>query len=718
MGRKDVQPGSDTKNKKLLVYETDKFDFGVIKDMPASEIPDNSIADSFNINCFPTEIQGRLGSELYTDVSIPPIAGRTGYTASKTDYLITSADAAFVSADVSNYFVFPGPDQQHYEIVNVINSTTAETGIKGNIAPMAGCYLRGRQNIFSFHKITKKWVLMWGEDIYISDIELTTLVKALVISYSKPANAISGYYDFDEFSGLIFNSNGVFKLDLSLEIPLCYKINIPIPSVAIAAQPATPSTTYQYGYIYGVARLEGNGARDRLTPSRISLETGTNMWDEFNRDYRDVWTKYPIGNGFDADGIADNTEPKVVGPLVVPQANAAFDPTAYERHLTHFTIYRTLDKNGQYKQGTSELSLNNPERFVWTCDLRMGAAFYARKYNGKIEADIGTFEAADLGSVVQFSDGTRETIRQFIDSKNVRYTLFPYYAEESGFMGAAIGNGRLMTASQTGNTVTKTSGDDFTPADVGNFIIWSTGYQSIITEYISPTEVKVQDNFNKNVQGITLNPTYRYYNDSVSDQKLRTRESSLLCITRFLEPVDNCNVGIVVPGFMACARRGEKKIYESQLTPGYEYIAGFTNKGYQISNTVKDDIQMFLFFPNRLIVLCSNRTWYTATNMAEMITQPNTGLVFAVLPGFDILDGNIGCFDYGSIQETASGIYQFLTGEPGGIGWRKFDGYKYGDSELLVSKLGQNNYYRAISDLQKATSSLYDGEMGLLIWGK
>jgi hypothetical protein len=104
--------------------------------------------------------------------------------------------------------------------------------------------------------------------------------------------------------------------------------------------------------------------------------------------------------------------------------------------------------------------------------------------------------------------------------------------------------------------------------------------------------------------------------------------------------------------------------------------------------------------------------------MAEMITQPNTGLVFAVLPGFDILDGNIGCFDYGSIQETASGIYQFLTGEPGGIGWRKFDGYKYGDSELLVSKLGQNNYYRAISDLKKATSSLYDGEMGLLIWGK
>jgi hypothetical protein len=718
MGRKDIKPTNDSNNKKFLEYETKKFDLGVIKDMPASELPNNAIADGFNVNCYPTEVQGRLGSRLYTDLSIPAIDGRTGYTASKTGYNIWTDPAEFTDSDIGSYFVFPGQNQQHFEIVDILSVHECKTDISGNINSTSGCYLRGKQNVFAFHKILKKWILMYGSDLYIADLEMAEFTKVLIASYLKPSDAISMYYDFNEWSGVLFNSNGIFKIDLSLEIPLCYKINIPIPQTAITAQPETPSLSYQYGYIYGAARLEGHGLRDRLTPSRISLETGTNQWDEFNRDYRDVWTRYPVGDEYDFNGVADGSMPKVVGPLWVPQACPDIDADIYERHLTHFPIYRTLDKAGLYKQGTSELSLNNPERFVWVKDLRMGAAFYARRYNGKIEASVGFFEKADIGSTIQFADGSRETIREFLTDKKVKYTNYPYYAEETGWQGAAIGNGKVMTASQTGNVVTKTTGDDFKADDVGSFILWSTGYQSIITKFNSASSVDVQDDFTKSVQGITMNPVYRYFNDTISDDKLRTRETTLLCGTRFLEPIDNCNIGIIVPGFMVCAKRGEKKIFESQLSSGYEYLAGYCNKGFQISESVKDNIQFLLFFPGRLIVLCGSRTWYTATNLAEIKVMPNTGLMFSVLPGFDILDGNIGCYDWGSIQEISSGMYQLLTSEPGSVGWRKFDGYKYGDNELEVPKLGQFNYYRDISSLIRSTSALYDGEMGLMIWGR
>lgn len=718
MGRKDIKPTNDANNKKFLDYKTQRFDFGVIKDGPSSKNPDNSLADGFNVNCYPTEVQGRLGSRLYTDLSIPPLTGRINYTASKTDYRITAVGANFASADLSSYFVFPGAEQRHFEIIKVINGNVCETNIKGNIDSTPGCYLRGKQNVFGFHKILKKWVFMYGADLYIADLEMTAFTTVQTVSYLKPSDAISTYYDFNEFSGLLFNSNGIFKIDISLEIPLCYKINIPIPQTAITAQPATVGLLYQYGYIYGAARLEGHGLRDRLTPSRISLETGTNQWDEFNRDYRDVWCRVPIGNTYDINGVADGSSPKVVGPFYVPQVCFTIDANIRERHLTHFPIYRTLDKAGLYKQGTSDLSLNNPERYIWVADLRMAAAFYARRYNGKIEASIGLFEEADVGSTVQFADGSRETIREYLTPTKVKYTIYPYYAEETGWQGAAIGNGKVMTASQAGKVVTKTAGDDFEDSDVGSFITWATGYQSVITVVTSASVAEVQDDFDKNVQGITLNPVYRYFNDTISDEKLRTRETTLICATRFLEPVDNCNVGIVVPGFMVCAKRGDKKIFESQLTSGFEYLAGFCNKGFQISESVKDDIQFLLFFPGRLIVLCGSRTWYTATNLAKIVTMPKTGLMFSVLPGFDILDGNIGCFDFGSIQEIASGMYQYLTSEPGGIGWRKFDGYKYGENELLIPKLGQYNYYRDISKLMKETASIYDGEMGLIIWGK
>lgn len=729
MARKLRAPDSNDKGRsKPFNYNTDNFGMGIIKDMPATEIPDNSLADGENVNVYPGEVQGRLGTELYTNLEIPPLTGREGLTASKTGYIITTTANQFTIDDVSNYFVWsmgPNADPVHEEIIRFINGFSVEVAVSSTVAATGNCYLRGRSNLtdgkgngWGFHKILKKQVHVYGDEIWITDVAMTAWTKCLITSRDKPSNALSFYQNFDENSALIFNSNGIFKVDLLYETPIAYKFNSPIPDVAISAQPETGNTSYQYGYIYSTARLaEHENLRGRLTPVRIEQESGTNAWGEDLKDFRDVWTRYPIGTGFDQDGEIENSTARCVGPLYVPQVPST-SPVEYEWHLTHFPIYRTGDKQGLYKQGIAEAQLNEPEKYVWVKDLRICGAFYARKYNGKIEAAIGEFEEADVGSTIEFEDGSRETVMEYIDTQTVRYTIYDYYAEETGFMAAALGNGRVFKASQTGTLVTRTAGYTFAATDVGNTLTWAIGYRSYIVEYLNANNVIVSESFDKAVQGVTCDPIYRYYNDTVSDDVLRTREIELLCRTRFLQPLQNCNIGVVVPGFMVTTRRGTGEIRYSSLPSGYEYYGGYHNIGYQTSNTIKDDIQTMIVCPNKVIALCSNRTWHTTTNTAETLVMPKSKIVFTVLPGWDILDGNIGCFDHGSIREIESGIFIFLTEEPGGIGWRKFNGFQYGNNLLEVEKLGQSNWLKAIKALQKATCSIYDGVVGLLLWGK
>ena len=133
---------------------------------------------------------------------------------------------------------------------------------------------------------------------------------------------------------------------------------------------------------------------------------------------------------------------------------------------------------------------------------------------------------------------------------------------------------------------------------------------------------------------------------------------------------------------------------------------------------IKDDIQTFLFSPNKFIALCSNRTWHGPTNTSEFVTMPKTNVVVPVLSGIDILDGTIGCFDRGSVQEVEYGVHIMITSEPGGVGIRRFNGYSYGPNELLDTQLQQFTWLKAIRGLQRATASIFDGLAGYILWGR
>jgi hypothetical protein len=709
MGRKNYIPGSNRSDRQMLMFSQDNFASGLIKDYPASQIPDNAIARGSNVVVYPKEIQGRLGSELYTLNELPPLRGRTGYGATKNGYIITADTNMFTLDDIGNYWVWPGTETTHEEIIRYINGLNVEVATAEDRVFTAGCYMRGRVNFWHFHSVLRKWLLLLANELWVVDVPMSTWTRVQFISRITPFNAVTKVEEFDDYSWIIFNSSGHFHVSAYWEKYFAWQRNIQIPNVQIADIAADANTHYGYNYLYSVARLtEMGNFIDRLSPSRIELETGTNSWDEQGGDYGEVNTEEPISA----------TDPVVVGPLWVPQVLNS-DPVEYEWHLTHFPVYRSLDIKNTYQSGQIAAALNDPEKFVWVKDLRICAAFFARKYNGHVLARYGQFEPADVGSTIEWENGDRDTIIEYIKEDEVVIYHVMYYDQDTDYMACAIGNGRVMRAAQVGTTVTRTHGDVFTAADVGKTIVSSTGYRSVIEDFIDANSVTVHDDQDKVSEGFTLDPTHRHFCDITSDDELDNRIGIVECKNRFMVPMPNVNDGIVVPGFLITARRGEKEIYYCAWETFYEYLASFYYSAYQYSTAIKNPIQRLLKHPNRFSALCQDeKTWFGPTNASQNMTIPEINAVIPLLGGIDILEGGVGCFDWGSIQEVDRGLYIMLSKEPSGIGLRTFNGFSYSDNMLEVPGTGQTTIMHELEELQQATASIYDAIAGFIVWGR
>ncbi|HUX56363.1 MAG TPA: hypothetical protein VMV77_05285 [Bacteroidales bacterium] len=420
--RKLLQPSDNSRDRhKPAPKPTNDFSFGVLKDN--AEIPDGALADAENVVVYPTEFIGRTGSELHTLTQIPAMPDRTGYSATKSINTITTTTDVFTEDDVTNFFVWPGDPNQHDEIIEYISPTQVKVAYKNDFDDIVtGCYLRGRNDFFGFHHQRKIWIQQFYRQFYYSNIDMDSWTEVVTISRDLPFNNIGGKAEFDDYSELVFNSNGIFKLDL--EQNWAYKLNIPVPDIPIAPQEqigGDDDTAFRY--LYSAARLAGQQViRNRLDPIRIESETGTNTEDIVTNQagLDKVWHT----------GMISESNPIIVGPLWVPKVPNT-SPQEYQWHLTHFPIYRTLEIEGTYaKLGeanvTSRADFNNPDRFVWVNDLRICGAFYARKQDGLIIAEVGEFEVADVGSVVEWENGDRDEITEYIEPTIVRYAAGRY----------------------------------------------------------------------------------------------------------------------------------------------------------------------------------------------------------------------------------------------------------------------------------------------------
>lgn len=701
--RPNVDPSSnkkDTKNTQPFVFEN--FSRGTIQDPPASEIQD-ALSDSLNLTIYPGFYEGRTGCRLYTNARFPSIQGRTGYSAHKVgNRVISDSGNIFVPEDVGRFFCWG----DRYEfIIEYISATEVRVETSTYYAGV-DCNLTAAPNAWFWHSSLKVWILLLGTEVYIAEPEIPAWVKVLTISRDQPFDSKSDDAEYLD-NALLFNGNGLYKIELNATYPIAYRMNLDPPNIRINGVPVFSGATARYRYLYSAARLERQGIIvDRQTPSVISLETGTNVPDERDVDYSEVYTTEEISAA----------NPNLVTELWVPVIPNT-DPVEYQWHLTHFPIWRTYDLEAKDPDDVNKEKFNDPRRFVWDKDLRIAAALYVRIAGNRMYALRGEFELADTYSIVEIDTGERFEILEWINEQEVRIAGEYYDYSARGPYAAAIGNGRVIRGTVTGSVLTRTHGDTFSSADVRKTVYNSEGYRFYITEYFDHNRVRLHIDGDQPVQGFTLDPTHRNFYDVMDDTQLRAREDFYSCYGRYRQALPSCNLGKVMPGFLVMAYRGQKKVYYTHLQSKMDFLMG-NYIPTQVSDEVQDAIQVFWLFQDILSILCATTTRGVPVGLSEFQTLPQSNEAIATLPGIKIVDKHIGCMDSTSIKEVENGVVELVTNEPGGEALRTFNGTSYSQENHLVDGSLGGRIVRALEKTRKLSAAIYDGFMGYILWRK
>jgi len=410
--------------------------------------------------------------------------------------------------------------------------------------------------------------------------------------------------------------------------------------------------------------------------------------------------------------------PRIIGRFTTPVDSS--DPTIVQRHWTHYSIYGTKNIG---VDGVDPVTgeANNSERYTWLYDLRIHAAFLgSRDLNRVVTATQGEFEQADVGSVIEWDNGDRDTITEYISSTSVRvgsdFVPGTTYVEEAITLGAfVIGNGRVFRASQSGIVVTRTHGDQFTAADVGKTLLWSSGYTSLITQFNDANNVHVQDSTNRVVQGVSLDPVRRNFYDTIPDDILRARIKGAIfnLRNRTWEPLPLTNMGRYVPGWIFTAIRGDGTVYYQQIQQVTKYLAGYHHPGWQVNDDIKNAIQSIQEYPNKVVFFCTNATYGAPTNTNIQKKIPETGVFISIITGVQAIDAALGVIDFGSITDVDVGKQAMKTNDDA---IRLFNGFKF-DRNLAEDEEGYELVMDELRAWANATASGYkDGE--LFFWGQ
>lgn len=702
--RKNVIPSTNTKstkNNQPFVFDT--FSRGTIQDPPASEISD-ALADSSNLTIFPGFIEGRTGCELFTGTRFPHISGRSGYSAHKVDNrIISDSGDIFTEADVGNYWCWGSV----YEfIIEYIDAQTVKTE---NSVYRAGvdCSLMGAINAFFWHKSLRKWVLLIGIECYSADWDIPSWERFYQVSRDQPFNTKSDGTEYKNFA-FFFNGNGLYKAEVNSTYPLLYRVNIDPPNIRLNSTNYFIGANCRYRYLYSAARIvRESGIVNRQTPSEIALETGTNVPDEDNIDHSEVYTTDEISS----------SHPNLVTEFYVPVVPNT-DPLEYQWHLTHFPVWRSMNLEAKDPADVNKEKYNDTNRFIWVKDLRNCAAFYVMKNGEFIDALRGEFEVDDTYSILELDNGERIEILEYIGPKRVRVANDYYYGNDhDGPFAAAIGNGRVIRASISGDILSRTHGSTFTSADVRKALWNSDGYSVLITELIDSNHVRIHIDGDLPIQGFTIDPIHRKFYDTIDDATLLARKDFYSCYGRYRSAIPSCNLGAVMPGFVIEAYRGQKTIYYTHLQPKMDYLIGQYVPN-QVSEEVQDAIHAFYIFQNIFSIICATSTYGGQIGLSEFTTLPQSNEAIALLPGIKPVDMHRGCMDTGSIQEVESGVIQLITNEPGGEALRQFNGMAYSEENFFVDPTLGGRIVKALQKTRRLSAAIYDGFMGYVFWRK
>jgi hypothetical protein len=194
---------------------------------------------------------------------------------------------------------------------------------------------------------------------------------------------------------------------------------------------------------------------------------------------------------------------------------------------THYSVYAI--KNLRNK-------INNSEFYVWLGDFPVAKAFCGSTTGINVDtftASSGTFTKEDIGSILRVSSGgnvyeftilslaessSGESIAIIDNIGSVKLTEVP----------ACIGGGKVMKVAQNGNLLTKVAGDSVLIEHMNMMVFWHDGTISYAGTYFDTAGFYILDTVHDGQTGyITIAPTGRNFNDTVSDVELGYRENSV-----------------------------------------------------------------------------------------------------------------------------------------------------------------------------------------------
>lgn len=713
---------SDNKIRKFMTNFT-----GMLSGEPASELPDGFSALNKNVIDRGEYYEIRNGSRPYSSLRV----GFSIILVDATDDIITvegvhnlqNGDSVWMLGDS-----LPAPlaENIEYFIIRVdinkisLSSTYANAiaGTKINISTSGtGIVFLGKMNGYYDHVESGKVVLVFGNNVFISEKNLRTLSRVTPVGFVRPSgiNTIVSH----DTDAIIFSESGIFKVFLAGSFYYMDKINKPVPSVLITdINQVLPATIYGYLYLYSLATLDSAGNSSRLD-SVILFESGTSQ-NESVKDYGECFFDTPVGVN-----LANN---HIIGTFTVPDDVS---------NITHFPLYRSRNI-GEYSGGAgTDVSSegNRRDLLVWDADIPVAKSFVGSFNSGTgvftIAGSNNKFTRNDIGSVLKDTAGNTRTITVFTNDSTVTTTALSG-SWSTGTVYCFIGNGRGGQCSQSGNIITLiiNAASNLSANDIGTLIFVSDGTTRRIKNVISTTSAEVVETGDFTDLSVTYKPSSgnfsRKWNDTLPDDSqgdgrislsdmyaLANEGSDIYVPRRFAIPIPNSNLGVIENGFMIAAQRGTGRYYYSQIGDK-PYTMGYYNPPYQ-TRKINGFINFMVVFPSKVIMMLLDKTYALILNSATNSGRSAVGEVIMELPTAECIDHKRGVKAWQTIRFKNQNLLFALTND---LAMRYFDGSSWSNEDLgfVEGKDAVSYKYLKKIDQSVGINAFYSTSSGLKLW--
>ena len=718
-----TKTGSRFADEKLIVREQKDFTGGVYNDLAIT--PKKSLLYLLNAIPMTDGVISRTGTTLFYNGGAFLL--KTGMTASKTgtSILVTNTNGyTFSQDDVGRYFRGSDGIWDAITAVSVVSGTVLTVARNSNYASFASCALRGEVCCMEWCTQLKQWILQIDTRLFLCSWNFSTQQQVFFCGNTGQTISESPTrVGFRMGMLILFNSSGMYGIITNKSLPYYYKLN------TVGPQQRSPDALYSLSKPYGkrylctYSTLDSVGQNTdmnnnvlqttRLTPNtNIQHESSPNITQntavqDINGnvvgsqliDYTEMWTANPIGLGYLNTPSSYLDQSNIVQLYAPPDAQ-----------FLYHTIWATEDigVNGIANE-------NDSERYFYVKDVPVtkvfGPILMDHTFVDLVNNNLGQFSPDDVGSKLYLANSDNGhafqdtngawyyTIVQYVNPLQAITDRSTAVAGQSDYCG--IGCFKLAFATYLGGYVYSTEGSTFDATDIGKIIFWENGTWDIIISLVSSTQAQTSnfsqhsDYYNGVIGWVTLN---RAYCDSIPDSVLANRAGYLLP-HRFFTPMPNCNLGIVIPGFVATAQTNSDMLYYCQTN--YPQLIGCYNEGLQYDEA-DSDISELSQFPGSLIAYGSHEPgWLWALNATQVISDQTANAVgesISVLGSRTPLPGKFGVIT-GSVAKDENGNDILLDTEKELM---VFDGTKFGANLLSERIMNQ------VSQLQNVVAARYD----------